>query len=121
MEPPFLPPEPAPRFGKTISSGPLAHADAAAELRAGQAEIFAQARRARPAVLEAMKAEGLLGIASALSPRTSVEGMAANAIAFIRALGLSQVDVLGFATHAARVLKTLAARQDESKNSAMLS
>jgi hypothetical protein len=47
--------------------------------------------------------------------------MAANAIAFIRALGLSQVDVLGFATHAARVLKTLAARQDESKNSAMLS
>src|SRR6266850_7287721 len=27
---------------------------------------------------------------------TSVEGMAANAVAFIRALGLSQVDVLGF-------------------------
>jgi hypothetical protein len=52
-----------------------------------------------------MKAEGLLGIASALSPRTSVEGVAANAIAFIRALGLSQVDVLGFATHAARFWK----------------
>jgi hypothetical protein len=72
-------------------------------------------------VLEAMKAEALLGIASALSPRTSVEGVAANAIAFIRALGLSQVDVLGFATHAARVLETLAARQDETKNCAMLS
>src|SRR5260370_5785638 len=27
---------------------------------------------------------------------TSIEGMAANAIAFIKALGLSQVDVLGF-------------------------
>src|ERR1700730_14539969 len=27
---------------------------------------------------------------------TSVEGMAANAVAFIKALGLSQVDVLGF-------------------------